>query len=158
MLNPLAAEVVRIAAAIPGERVMDIGCGDTSIALARIGAVVQGIDLSRPMLRLASQRAKSIQGVTFTQADAAVVPFAQSVQLLFSRFGVMFFEGPIKAFSHLHSGLSEEGRLVFICWQKPSANPWMSLAGRALQPFLPAPVSPPDPRVPGHLPSLIQLM
>ena len=151
MLNPLSAEAVRIAAAIPGERVMDIGCGcgDTSIALARTGAVVQGIDLSEPMLRLASQRAKSIQGVTFTQADAAVVAFAQPVQLLFSRFGVMFFEDPIKAFSHLHSGLSEKGRLVFICWQKPSANPWMSLGGRALQPFLPAPASPPDPRAPG---------
>jgi len=151
MLSPLSAEAVRIAAAMPGERVIDIGCGcgDTSIALAGTGAVVQGIDLSKPMLSLASQRAQAMQGVSFTQADAAVVPFAQPVQLLFSRFGVMFFEDPIKAFRHLHGGLSKDGRLVFICWQKPTANPWMSLGGRALQPFLPAPASPPDPRAPG---------
>lgn len=151
MLTPLSAAAIRSAAAAAGERVMDIGCGcgDTSIALALNGAQVEGVDLSKPMLDLARQRTEDMHSVSFTQADASVVPFASPVQLLFSRFGVMFFDKPIEAFSHLHSGLSEAGRLVFICWQKPSANPWMSLGGKALQPFLPAPAIAPDPRVPG---------
>ncbi len=151
MLQPLSATAVSYARAVSGERVLDIGCGcgDTSIALARSGAQVEGVDLSKPMLEVARQRAEDRPQVSFTQADASVMPFAQSVQLLFSRFGVMFFDKPIEAFRHLHSGLSESGRLVFICWQKPSANPWMSLGGKALRPFLPAPAVAPDPRAPG---------
>ena len=151
MLKPLSAAVVKVAAAAPGERVMDIGCGcgDTSIALAMSGAQVEAVDLSKPMLDLARHRAEHRPGLSFTQADASIEPFTSPVQLLFSRFGVMFFDKPIEAFSHLHSGLSEGGRLVFICWQKPSANPWMSLGGKALRPFLPAPAITPDPRAAG---------
>lgn len=45
--------------------------------------------------------------------------------------------------------MSANGRLLLVCWQPPSENPWMSAAGKAVARFLPAPETPPDPRAPG---------
>jgi len=39
--------------------------------------------------------------------------------------------------------------MVFVCWQPPSENPWMSLAGKAVQPFMPPAATPPNPHAPG---------
>jgi 2-polyprenyl-3-methyl-5-hydroxy-6-metoxy-1,4-benzoquinol methylase len=58
---PFGDAALKVAALQPGERVIDIGCGcgDTSIAIARIvggtGAVL-GVDVSQPMLEVARSR------------------------------------------------------------------------------------------------------
>ena len=38
--------------------------------------------------------------------------------------------------------------MVFLCWQAPRDNPWVSIGGRAVQPFLPE-GEPIDPKAPG---------
>jgi SAM-dependent methyltransferase len=151
MLNGLTAETIRRAAPLPGERIIDVGCGcgATSIALAELGADVRGVDISEPMLKRARERASGFENVRFSVDDAASAAFTADHQLVFSRFGVMFFADPVAAFRNLHGALSDGGRLVFLCWQAAAANPWVAIAGRAVQPFLPAPESPPDPRAPG---------
>ncbi len=45
--------------------------------------------------------------------------------------GVMFFAGPIAGFVNLRCALRPDGRMVFVCWQAPSANPWMAVLNRA---------------------------
>jgi SAM-dependent methyltransferase len=119
---------------VDGEVVLDIGCGcgSTSLALARrvapSGRAV-GLDISQPMLDLARQRARAedVTNVSFTEADAQVHPFRPEFDVLFSRFGVMFFDDPDRAFTNLHAGLRSGARLAFVCWQALHKNPWMSV-------------------------------
>ncbi len=150
MLEPLSSIVLDKAAACSGERVIDVGCGcgATSLALAASGAEVWGVDISAPMLARARERAAGLSNVVFSKADAATAQLTADHQLIFSRFGVMFFSDPLLAFKNLHSGLSDDGRMVFMCWQAAQVNPWITIAGRAIQPFLP-PAEPVDPKAPG---------
>lgn len=151
LLAALSARALGRAAPRSGEQVLDIGCGcgDTSLAIADLGAHVTGVDVSAPMLALARQRGAARDDVIFIEADASSHPFERAFDLAFSRFGVMFFADPYRAFAHIRSALAPEGRLCFICWQSPRDNPWLSVPGAAAQPFLPEPETAPDPRAPG---------
>lgn len=151
MLAPITKALLERAAVKPGERVIDVGCGcgSTSIELMRRGARVFGVDVSGPMLALAKQRAAGLEGIAFKRADASVQPLTPDHELVFSRFGVMFFADPVAAFRNLRTGLGPDGRLCFVCWQAMSDNAWMSTAGQAVMAFLSKPPAPPDPRAPG---------
>src|SRR5947208_5260219 len=91
--------VLREAQAAPGERVLDIGCGPGATALPLAAAVgpgghVTGVDISEPMLGLLQRRVaeRGIPNLTPLLADAQTHAFEPaSVDLLTSRFGVMFF-------------------------------------------------------------------
>ena len=113
MLNPLSDIAIDLAQPKLDESVIDIGCGcgATSIELARRGAKVWGMDVSAPMLTRARERAASYPESLFTEADASSFEFSSDQQLLFSRFGVMFFVDPVKAFTNLRSALTDDGRL-----------------------------------------------
>jgi ubiquinone/menaquinone biosynthesis C-methylase UbiE len=130
---------------------MDVGCGcgATSVELARRGAKVWGIDVSAPMLSRARKRGEEYPGMVFTEADASNYDFSSEQQLIFSRFGVMFFANPVEAFTNLRSALVPRGRMVFLCWQAANNNEWISRVGQAVKKFLPEPTDVPDPRAPG---------
>ncbi|MEM8769993.1 MAG: methyltransferase domain-containing protein, partial [Pseudomonadota bacterium] len=134
VLEPLSTAVLQAAAAQTGERVIDIGCGcgDTSFALAETGAEVWGLDISTPMIARARERAAGLERVAFSVGDAATQDYSTDHDLLFSRFGIMFFENPIAAFKQLRCALVPGGRVVFICWQAPKENRWLSIAGQAV--------------------------
>ncbi|MFV2090003.1 MAG: class I SAM-dependent methyltransferase [Pseudomonadales bacterium] len=151
MLAPLSDTALDLAGPVAGLRVLDVGCGcgATTFALAERGASVWGIDISAPMLQQATKRVTDEQDVRFSEADAAVHSFSGDHELVFSRFGVMFFDDPPAAFANLRTALSPQGRLTFLCWQAPQLNPWISVPAGAVQPFLPVPSSAPDPRAPG---------
>ncbi len=133
LLAPIAGLLLERAAPAPGETVLDIGCGCgfTAIELARRvvpGGRVLGVDLSAPMLERARERAPADLPIEFTLADATVYPFqAAGADLLFSRFGVMFFAEPRKSFANMRRGLRPGGRLAFACWREPQRNPWLML-------------------------------
>ena len=86
-----------------------------------------GLDISRPMLHLARQRSRTdrVPNATFLEADAQVHAFRPEFDVLFSRFGVMFFDDPVAAFTNLHGALRRGSRLAFVCWQNIQKNPWM---------------------------------
>ncbi len=141
---------------VPGEQIIDIGCGcgQTSLALAArvapTGSVV-GIDLSRPMLEVARERPRPAANlrVDFRQLDAQTGDIGRAVfDAAFSRFGVMFFSDPVAAFGNIRASLKRGGRLVFVCWRPLAENPWMLAPLQAALPFIP-PVAPPDPTAPG---------
>lgn len=120
------------AKARPGERILDVGCGcgDTSLELARAvgpSGHVFGVDVSAPMLAVARTRSTGLPNLTFTEADASSAALPGPFDLLFSRFGVMFFDAPIPAFTHLHKAMRPGGRLAFVCWQMPADNAWAAL-------------------------------
>lgn len=151
LLAPITEAVLDRAAVSEADAVLDVGCGcgGTSLALADRARAVLGVDVSAPMVEHARGRAGDRSDLSFAVADAANAEFAAEHDLLFSRFGVMFFADPRAAFRNLHGALAPEGRVCFVCWQAPRANPWMAVAGAAVQPFLPAPAAPPDPKAPG---------
>lgn len=123
-----------------GERVLDVGCGcgTTSLRLASLGCDVTGIDVSAPMLAVARKR-----GVRVIEGDAAKAP--GSYDLVFSRFGVMFFNDPAVAFAHLRS-ISR--RIAFVCWRAFEDNLWGSEPIRVARDLLP-PQPALDPNAPG---------
>jgi SAM-dependent methyltransferase len=153
-LAPVADAAIALAAVRPGERVLDIGCGSgaTSIALARlVGPTghVTGLDVSDPMIELARKRSVGMGNLDWVLADAAAHDFPpRSADLLFSRFGVMFFGEPVAAFANLRRALRPGGRLVFACWRPLDENPWMLLPLQVVQPLVP-PVPRPEPNEPG---------
>ena len=51
----------------------------------------------------------------------------QLFDLRFSRFGVMFFAEPARAFANLRTALKPSGRLAFPCWRKFNENPWLQV-------------------------------
>lgn len=151
---------VLLAAARPaeGERVLDVGCGAGSqtFALARAvgpGGGVTGIDFSAPLLERAEARraALGIGNVEFRQADAQVDdPGAGTFDLVASRFGMMFFDAPVAAFRNLLAALRPGGRIAFVAWQGPEANPWFTLPQRLAMQRL-GDVAPTPPDAPGPM-------
>jgi SAM-dependent methyltransferase len=155
-IRPLGERTMDRAGVTQGQRVLDVGCGcgDTSIELGRrvgSGGGVTGIDLSAVMLEQARRRAASagLQHVEFEQADAQTHHFRPaSYDVLFSRFGVMFFAQPDAAFANLRTALRPGGRLAFVCWQAVHENPWMLVPMMAAMQHLP-PLPLPGPDAPG---------
>lgn len=150
LLEPLSDAVLAAAAVVPGERVLDIGCGcgTTTLALAAAGARVTGVDVSVPMLSHARQRAAGADNPQFLRADAAAQQFEAQHDVVFSRFGVMFFTDPVAAFVNLRAALRPGGRLCFLCWQRPDLNAWVAVPMAAVRPLIPV-EDPVDPRAPG---------
>ncbi|MBS0527224.1 MAG: methyltransferase domain-containing protein [Proteobacteria bacterium] len=137
----------------PGERVLDVGCGTGGTTAELANAVgpngrVLGVDISEPLVGAA--RAQGLANAAFEVGDATTYPFeAQAFDLIFSRFGVMFFADPVAAFRNIRRAMKPAGRLVFICWRTPQENPWAAVPMRAAMPFLP-PMERPGPEDPGQ--------
>ncbi|MFE0818598.1 class I SAM-dependent methyltransferase [Streptomyces sp. NPDC058847] len=111
---------------VPGDRVLDVGCGagaTTRIAarLAAPGHAV-GVDVSAPLLERAraSTAAEGIDNVSYVCADARVHPFpAGGYDVVVSRGAVMLFAGHAAAFRRLARALRPGGRLAFVCPRPP---------------------------------------
>jgi SAM-dependent methyltransferase len=143
-LEPLGQAVMAAIQPLPGERVLDIGCGigGTPLALARAvgssGQVV-GADLLQAALDVARRDPGLPKNVTFLYGDVQSYPFQTgSFDAAFSRFGVMFFVDPVAAFSNIRRALRPGGRLGFICWRGLNENELDELPLRAASSCLPA--------------------
>ncbi len=156
MTAPFGAAALDAAGARPGERVIDIGCGcgDTALELARrvgSGGEVLGVDVSRPMLEVARMRAReaALPGLSFAEGDASSAALPAQRDLLYSRFGVMFFDVPAPAFAHLRRAVSDTGRIAFVCWRGPKENLWASVPLAAGMSVLDEKPAAADPCAPG---------
>jgi SAM-dependent methyltransferase len=155
-LAPLGGIVADRLGLAPGERVLDVGCGcgESTLELARRvgpdGRVV-GVDVSATMLARAGERVAEARlgNVALLQGDAQEHPFdAAAFDVVYSRFGVMFFADPVAAFANLRRALRPGGRLGFVCWQALGVNPWMTVPLQAIIGLVPLP-PPPPPGAPG---------
>ena len=101
------------------------------------------------MLARAAERLPPGAPVKFVRADATTYRFESAAfDLLFSRFGVMFFAEPARAFANLRTALKPSGRLAFACWRKFDENPWLQVPLRAALEHVP-PLPRPGPEDPG---------
>lgn len=149
-LAGLTGELLHVITALPGCRIADIGCGAGELSLAlsrqRSDARIIGVDVSPDLVEAARARAGANAAAEFTLADAASWdPEGFAPDLLVSRHGVMFFDDPVTAFTHLRDISAPDARLAFSCFRSREENAWMS----GLAALLPGVPTPADPLAPG---------
>jgi SAM-dependent methyltransferase len=154
MLAPIGVALFQQANYMPGQRVIDLGCGGgaSAVAIARLvaphGSVV-GVDISPALVAEATTRALQARqsNVRFIAADAATLKVDAPFDRLHSRFGSMFFVDPAAAFRNLGSLLRPGGRADFAVWAPAKDSPWVASMMGILLKHLDLPK--PEPRTPG---------
>ncbi|MCQ1775664.1 class I SAM-dependent methyltransferase [Neorhizobium galegae] len=154
MMAVFGQAAIEAAAPATGERVLDVGCGAGASSLDLAGCVgagghVLGVDISEPLIDRARALAPQDMPVLFQVADASSAELPEGAfDILFSRFGVMFFDDPTAAFAHMRRALKPGARIAFACWRGIAENDWVRLPMGAMKGILP-PMTPPDPEAPG---------
>jgi ubiquinone/menaquinone biosynthesis C-methylase UbiE len=114
--------VVRGLAIQPGMRVLDLGCGDgtTAVPIARLGADVTGVDISRNLVEAGNRRAQQagLANCRFQHGDAAGLSGLAdaSFDLVVSIFGAMFCPKPFEVAKEMVRVTRPGGRIVMGNW------------------------------------------
>lgn len=151
-LAPFADAVMRAADINPGARVLDIGSGAGTLLqqAAALGATPVGVDISEPMVAAARRR---VPEATVSLGDAQTLDLragGPAFDRVISRFGVMFFDDPVAAFTNIRRAAAPGARLAFVCWREGD-NPMFSVGVDVLAARLESPPAPADPTAPGPL-------
>ncbi|MEO0622854.1 MAG: class I SAM-dependent methyltransferase [Pseudomonadota bacterium] len=114
-----------------GGHVMDAGCGfgDTACMLAeRVGpeGAVVGIDCCEAFLDYGRKEAaeRGLSNVSFAVADIESQQFDGDFDMIFSRFGTMFFTNPVRALRNMRTALKPGGTMTIIVWRARVDNHW----------------------------------
>jgi SAM-dependent methyltransferase len=144
ILQPFEDLLIEAVSASGAHSVLDIGCGtgSTTRGIAKLlgasGNCV-GVDISEQMIATARTLAEQQRvPAKFICADAQTHSFEPaSCDMIMSRFGVMFFADPVRAFANLRNAASKEATLCFVAWRSPAENRFMTTAERAAASLLP---------------------
>lgn len=134
-LAPFTEALLQEVRLISPASLLDVGCGCGALTLAASGLAhsAVGIDISLPLTRVASERARAgrIDNVEFIVADAQIYDFIPGTfDLVVSQFGLMFFDDPVDAFSNVRRSLGPGGRLAFVAWKDLASNEWLMVIAR----------------------------
>ena len=95
-------------------------------------------DLNEPMLEVAKAKFTSAERVSFEQADATRLSYAdESFDAVACQFGVMFFPDKAGSFAEAHRVLRDGGSYVFNVWDSWAENPFAELAHEVVTGFFP---------------------
>jgi len=108
----LGAPVVELLAPVPGERILDIGCGDGFLTkkLADLGCVVVGVDASAAQAEAARKL-----GLDARVADAQSLSFDREFDAVFSNATLHWMKDPGAAIDCVWRALKPGGRFVGEC-------------------------------------------
>ncbi len=109
-VHGLAGGVVEWLGARPGERILDLGCGDGQLTarIAAEGVDIRGIDASAAMVAAARQR-----GIAADEAIAEQLPFSDATfDAVFSNAALHWVRGQDAMMSEVHRVLKPGGRFV----------------------------------------------
>lgn len=124
-----AKDTARRLAPRDGERVLELAAGTGIVTKELLGALppraaLVATDLAEPMLAVARSHVAPDPRVTFQQADACSLPFADaSFDAIACQFGVMFFPDRVKAMQEARRVLKPGGRYIFNVWDSLEHNP-----------------------------------
>jgi SAM-dependent methyltransferase len=128
-----AADFAARLAISPGSRVLDVatGTGNLAIPLARMGAVVTGVDIAPNLLVQARERAAAESlTVAFDEGDAEQLPYPDaSFDAVVTIFGAMFAPRPALVASELARVLKPGGLLAMANWDPASFTGQMFKVG-----------------------------
>ncbi|MEH3040608.1 MAG: methyltransferase domain-containing protein [Sphingomonas paucimobilis] len=141
-LAPIGRAVIDRLALLPGEHVLDLGCGiaRTTETLADIvgpGGRVTGVDPLHAAIEVRLPETAHLPHVDHIVGDAQTLTFDGRYDAAFSRFGVMFFADPVTAFANIREALRPGGRFGFVCWRSLADNDLDAFPLHAASPCLP---------------------
>jgi SAM-dependent methyltransferase len=129
-----------------GDRVLDVGCGfgETTLQIAervRPGGTAVGTDCCEPFLAIARDDAVAagVDNAEFLAIDAQTHPFQPEFDVVFARFGTMFFQNPTAGMRNIGGALKPGGRLLMVVWRPLEANHSMSFAKEIVERHIPPP-------------------
>jgi len=117
----------RVAARVPAV-LLEIAAGTGAVTRAVAAALPPGVryvatDLNEPMLAVAGQRQANDDRITWRQADAMALPFADAeFDVVCCQFGAMFFPDRVKAYGEVKRVLKPDGTFVFNVWDRIEDN------------------------------------
>lgn len=131
----------------PGDKVLDIGCGygETSIELGKMvgpEGEVLGLDCTQAFLDIANRERDEagLENVRFILGDAQTYELPENYyDVVYSRFGVMFFQNVVYALKNAHKTLKPGGKLCMIVWRTIDDNPCWGMAKEIALKHLPPP-------------------
>ena len=119
-LQIIAEELAEVADVRPGQRVLDVACGqgNAAIAAARRFADATGVDYAANLLVQGRERAAAEHlEVTFTEGDAERLPFPDDhFDATLSTVGVMFAPNHQRAADELVRVTAPGGRIALASW------------------------------------------
>ena len=130
-----------------GDKVLDIGCGfgETALEIAKIvgpsGEVV-GIDCTDAFLDIANHERDEAgtANVRYEVGDAQICDLPESYfDVVYSRFGVMFFQSAVRALRNANRALKPGGKVCLIVWRSLAENPCWGAAKEVVLRHLPPP-------------------
>lgn len=104
-------DLLAVLAPVPGERVLDLGCGtgELAAALADLGLEVCGVDADAAMIA----RARALYpGISFEQADAHGFVLADPVDAVLSNAALHWMLDPSAVIARVRAALRPGGRFV----------------------------------------------
>ena len=135
-LEPIGSKMLEIMKEEADVKVLDVGCGGADLA-AKIaihlgqGSEVIASDISQHILDEA-KRKHSCDNLEFLQCDVEDYDFEPHLfDVVISRFGVMFFESPLSAFTNINRSMKKGGRLNLLVWEAFDENLWMKVPASA---------------------------
>ena len=109
--------LIAVAAPLPGERAIDVGCGvgHTLRRIAPLVAFAVGADATLEMLQAGRESVVAAANAAFAQSDATALPFADSsFDLATCRLAAHHFSDPAAAFRDVRRALRPGGRFVLV--------------------------------------------
>jgi ubiquinone/menaquinone biosynthesis C-methylase UbiE len=126
-----------------GDRVLDVGCGfgDATQRLAEIAGPTGsalGVDIAPRFIEFSREDAArtGVENARFAVHDVQSTAFDETFDYAFSRFGTMFFAGPVAALRNVSRALVPGGTLCMVVWRRKLDNPWMYRAEEIVKPHL----------------------
>jgi ubiquinone/menaquinone biosynthesis C-methylase UbiE len=125
----------RVSKILPtGGRVLEVACG-TGIATEHLSralpppTTIVATDLSEPMLAFAKRRRGALPGVSWQQADALALHFADaSFDAVVCQYGIMFFPDKAQGLAEMVRVLRPGGHLVLNVWDALEHNRVVEIA------------------------------
>ncbi len=142
IFEPYALDIAERAARHAPRRILEIAAGTgiaTRALVRKLPEVpVVATDLNQPMLDHAARQMPTGSAVTWRQADAQSLPFADgSFDLVVCQFGAMFFPDKAKAYGEARRVLAPGGHFLFSVWDRIEANEATELVSDAVASMFP---------------------
>ena len=115
----LGAPVLELLAPQPGERILDLGCGDGVLTekLVAAGASVLGVDYSEPMLDSARSRGLDVQ-----QANGEALTFNAEFDAVFSNAALHWMLDGAAVAAGVFRALKPGGRFICLEFSRPTTG------------------------------------